>query len=456
VADIKSEDMKNLRSGFIGLVILLILLLGGAGRAWAQSDQTQSLEAQRTQLEQQLQAVEAQIAQNQKSLVTLQSQKNTLANKLKQLAIARAGIQLKIKQISLKLDESVVQLTQTQQQIDQNQQQVASLQNHLSAVITQLWQARQSSLFNLLLTVNNFSDFYNALHNLATLVDDLGHLQQSLQLAQTKLVANQQVLADQQEQQKNFFTIVNLQNSQVTQNIQDQNTLLTQTKGKEANYQKLLKQNQAQAAAIRNRIYSLVDVAANQQITFGQAVTIAQATSLQTGVRPALLLAILTQESNLGRNVGTCNRKGDPSSKSWKVIMKPTRDQVPFAQITKALGLDTDITPVSCPMHDSSGAQIGWGGAMGPAQFIPSTWLGYQSQIAAITGRGANPWNIKDAFLAAALKLKADGATAAGGEWAAAMRYFSGSTNPAYSFYGDNVIATATKYQADIDQLNGK
>ena len=31
-------------------------------------------------------------------------------------------------------------------------------------------------------------------------------------------------------------------------------------------------------------------------------------------MRPAFLLAILTQESDLGKNVGTCNRAGDPPS----------------------------------------------------------------------------------------------------------------------------------------------
>jgi hypothetical protein len=40
------------------------------------------------------------------------------------------------------------------------------------------------------------------------------------------------------------------------------------------------------------------------------------------------------------------------------------------------------------------------------------------------------------------------------GEWAAAMRYFSGSTNLQFRFYGDNVVILAEKYQADIDQLN--
>ena len=134
--------------------------------------------------------------------------------------------------------------------------------------------------------------------------------------------------------------------------------------------------------------------------------------------------------------------------------MKPERDHQSFLTIMGELGMDPDITPVSCPMKDSKGKQIGWGGAMGPAQFIPSTWMGYRGMGSAITGKPANPWDIRDAFLASALKLGADGAKTKEGEWAAAMRYFSGSTNLAYRFYGDNVVATAEKYQTDIDNLN--
>ena len=174
-----------------------------------------------------------------------------------------------------------------------------------------------------------------------------------------------------------------------------------------------------------------------------------------TGVRPALLLAILTQESNLGKNVGTCNCSGDPKEKSWRAVMKPERDQEPFVQITKDLGLDTDTTPVSCPMHDKNGKQVGWGGAMGPAQFIPSTWVGYGTKVCALTGKSrANPWDIRDAFLASAIKLKSDGADGTDdNDWKAALKYFAGTVNMTFRFYADNVLATAKKYQADIDEL---
>jgi len=187
-------------------------------------------------------------------------------------------------------------------------------------------------------------------------------------------------------------------------------------------------------------------------------------------------LAVLTQESNLGKNVGTCNRLGDPANKSWREIMPgPIHyanyvkngkscsgadtpcsyrdDQTAFQSITKEFGMNPDITPVSCPMTDSQGNRIGFGGAMGPAQFIPTTWLGYKSKVSAITGKTANPWDIRDAFLAAAIKLKGDGGGAISGEWTAAMKYFSGSTNKAYRFYGDNVVKMAKEYQQDIDDL---
>jgi len=42
--------------------------------------------------------------------------------------------------------------------------------------------------------------------------------------------------------------------------------------------------------------------------------------------------------------------------------MKPDRDQEPFLAITKELGRDPDMTPVSCPMRDKNGKRIGWGG----------------------------------------------------------------------------------------------
>jgi len=97
----------------------------------------------------------------------------------------------------------------------------------------------------------------------------------------------------------------------------------------------------------------------------------------------------------------------------------------------------------------------GYGGAMGPAQFIPSTWMLYKDRLKTITAKPGDPWDIKDAFLAAALYLADYGAKKQtyAGEWQAAMIYFSGSTSSKYSFYGNSVMKITQGYEQDISQL---
>lgn len=134
--------------------------------------------------------------------------------------------------------------------------------------------------------------------------------------------------------------------------------------------------------------------------------------------------------------------------------MKPSRDQGPYLQITSGLGLNPDTMPLSCPW------QGGWGGAMGPSQFIPSTWLLYLSRLKSLLGHLPNPWEASDAFMASSLFLSDLGASAGtySAERNAACRYYSGRScdakKPANAFYGDQVMTRAVNIQLNmIDPL---
>ncbi|MDD2807908.1 MAG: lytic murein transglycosylase [Patescibacteria group bacterium] len=411
-------------------------------------------QSEREQLQQQLDKLEAQITQYQKELAQTKNQAKTLANKIYQLKKQQEILQLQIEATTSKISQVALQIYGIQNAIALQQQHLDKLKSEISELILLLWQHDQYPFFYYLVMSNSISDIFDSVNNYSEIIGGLQRVTFDVTATKNNLEKQQVALEDQQSSMNNLLVVKSLQQSQLSGSVNEQKNLLTVTKGKESNYQKIVADAKGEAAKIKNRIYQLLDV--STKITFGQAYQIADWVSRQTGVRPAFLLAILTQESNLGKNVGTCNRLGDPPSKSWKVIMKPSRDQQPFLAITKELGMDPNVTPVSCPMRDKSGNQIGWGGAMGPAQFIPSTWLGYKNKVSQLTGSNpANPWDIRDAFVASAIKLKADGANGTRqGEWNAAMRYFSGSTNPAYSFYGDNVLALADGYQADIDQLS--
>lgn len=444
--------MPGLRNKKITILFAVIVIAALSTNTFAQTAPAPANREEKAALQQQLQDIQNQIAAFEQQLQQIKGQKNTLQNKVNQLKKQQAALNLQIQATTLQLGDLNGQLLQTQDAIDQNVIKSQQLKTQLAEAIRLTYEQDDYSLLEILLSKNSLSDVLAEIENASQLSEGLHALSGETAKANDELKQQEQRLAAQQDEANNLLSIQSLQQSQLTATVEQQKTALAETKGQESLYQIVLNNTQKTAADIRARLYQLLGV--STQITFGQAVEIAQWASGQTGVRAAFLLAILTQESNLGKNVGTCNRPGDPPSKSWRVVMKPDRDQQPFLQITKDLGMDPDVTPVSCPMHDSSGKQIGWGGAMGPAQFIPSTWMGYKDQVATVTGKAANPWDIRDAFLAAAIKLKAGAAGTPSGEWRAAMLYFSGSTNPKYSFYGDSVVATADQYQSDIDNLN--
>lgn len=421
------------------------------------SEAEASNDEERLKLEKELEEVEKQIAEYEKQLQTTKQAKQTLQNKINELKKQAEKLNLQIKSTNLNLNYLDNQINDTLASIEKTSSQMDTAQKNLANLLQALYQLKQKSLIEILLETDKISDFFaytNALNSLQMKIQD--NIKELDELKTTLTNQNQKLSKDREEMQK-LLAMQLLQKDSLMNTQQQQQQLLEITKGNEAKYQQLLSESQKRANEIRSRLYDLLGV--KTQVTFGEALDIANWVSSRTGVRPAFLLAILTQESNLGKNVGTCNRPNDPYEKSWQVIMKPdSRDA--FLQITKELGLDPNATPVSCPIHDPTRGMIAgknsWGGAMGPAQFMPKTWLAYKDKIAQITGHNPpNPWDVRDSFVAAALYLANWGATSQtrDAEWRAAMIYFSGSTNPRYRFYGDNVMAIADRYEADIKTL---
>ena len=429
------------------IIVFLFILMGVAVRPSVALSQTKE------ELEDELKKIEAQIVEYEKELAITKTEKQTLSRKISALKKDQEKIALQIKATNLQISELNKELSVTESSIEEAQRSLNISKQRTASVLRELYEHKERSLIEVFLA-GDFSSFLRKVVIIEKLSEELAERVKEIKTAKAELEEHHNGLEIKQGGKKDLLAIQTLQRQNLQQKTGEQASLLKTTQGKEVRYQAVLADSKKRAQEIRNRIYELLGV--SSAITFGEAVEIARWVQGQTGVRAELVLAVLTQESNLGKNVGTCNRRGDPASKSWRMVMKPARDQEPFLAITKELGLDPDTTPVSCPMRDANGSQMGWGGAMGPAQFIPSTWMLYKNLISAITGKPANPWDIRDAFLAAALLLKDNGAASGKpeAEWRAAMLYFSGSTNPQFRFYGDNVVAIATRYEDDIAALN--
>jgi len=292
----------------------------------------------------------------------------------------------------------------------------------------------------LFLRNSRLSDFYSDINSSISLQSDLrvniakvARLNEQLKQEKLQLAMTRADAKTSQEYQA-------AQKIEVDRTKAEKATLLQQTKGQETRYQALLKEKKANAAKIRARLFELLG---GGELTFGQAYQFAKTASDATGVRVALILAVLDRESALGKNVGRCG---------YKESMSPS-EQPKFEAITRELNLDPNTMKVSCAIV-SDGA---YGGAMGPAQFMPSTWMLYRDRISSITGnQPASPWNNLDAFVATALYLKDAGAANAtvSQERTAAAKYYAGGNWRRFLWtYGEAVISRAARFEADIADL---
>ena len=435
------------------VVFGMVLFFTATNDAVAQSSQEQ----ERQQLEADLKVLEAQITDIEGDITKTQAEKDTLNNQIYILRNKIKKLGLQIQQSNILIGDLRSQIQDTSSSIEKTSAEIDEVKDQIAEVLRYVYRENQKSKIEIVLASDTLSDFFTNVASLASLGARLEELLKNTEELNEYLNSQRNALDSEKEDEENFVKIQLLQKEN-NQGLQRQTqTLLQQTKGKEVEYQRLLADKQRQAQTIRSRIFALIGVP--HAPTFGEAVEIAKGAASQAGVRPALLLAVLTQESNLGKNVGQCHiadltTGASVSIRTGKMFsngMHPRRDLPPFLVITRDLGRDPLSTPISCAIPSVGG----YGGAMGPAQFIPSTWMLYKGRLDSMLGKPADPWNIKDAFLASALYLADSGATTHtyDAEWCAAQRYFSGRCSTRYRFYGDSVLSLAAKYEKDIKTL---
>jgi peptidoglycan hydrolase CwlO-like protein len=405
------------------------------------------LEAQLAQLEKEIADNEATIAQYQKQGKTLQSEINTLNAKI-------AKLNAQIRAITLTLQKLNSQIGETKTKITETETSIGEYKESISSILQTLYEQDGQGMLQMVMENPRFSDFFLDINSLLALQDSLRQTLEKVIVLKNDLMNQKESLALQYEdaEQLRVYQQQQQQSAKLTEG--EKKTLLAETKGQESKYQAIVADKKKTAAQIRSRLYELLG---GGELTFGEAYRFAKIAGDATGVRPALILAVLDRESALGRNVGKCKYDVNPyypAQASNKTTMHPTRDIPHFLAITKELNLDPSNVFVSCPIP-RDGA---YGGAMGPAQFIPSTWVGYKKSIAAITGNNPpSPWNNMDAFVATALYMKSAGAVNGDlySEKVAAAKYYAGGNWRNYlNTYGARVVARAQEFQEDIDVLN--
>lgn len=400
-----------------------------------------------------LKKVEAEIAEKQNQIKQTQEQARTLKGDISILNNKITESALKIKSHGIVINKISGEINTKESTIQELGQKLDRQQTALAQVVRRSEELQKVSIVEAILKKQSLSDFALQAEEYRSVQSAMNNTFQQVQKTKSETEQVKESLENKKTEQEKLKIQQEVERKNTEQNKQVKAVVLKETQGKESEYQKTLKEKQAKASEIRNALFSLRDAG---DIKFGDALQYANAAFEVTGVRPAFILAILTQESNLGKNTGRCYLKSEDGSgvntsgKAFSNIMSPTRDVPPYLGIAKELGFDPFTKLVSCPLN------VGWGGAMGPAQFIASTWNGYKSRVASAFGKTvANPWNPRDAIMASALLHKDNGAVS--DERNAACRYYSGrSCSSVSNSYGNSVVALAKKIQTEqINPLQG-
>src|SRR3989344_2022240 len=260
--------------------------------------------------------------------------------------------QLEIKSQNLIIEKLTGEINKRTSTIQNLSEKIIREKQSLAQLIRKTNELEKNNLVHLILASQTLSELYGDIDSFSSIKEAVKDSVDEIKNVKKETEGEKEELKKKQDEEVNAKKKIEQVQREMEKNEKEQKTLLSISKDKEKEYEALKAERERRAAEIRSALFALRDTSA---IPFGQALEFANFASSKTGVRPALILAILTQESRLGENIGSCFLKdsstGDGIGKNTGTaisrVMNPSRDVPPFLEITKKLGLDFFGTPAS-------------------------------------------------------------------------------------------------------------
>ncbi|MCK5466155.1 lytic murein transglycosylase [Candidatus Parcubacteria bacterium] len=370
--------------------------------------------------------------------------------------------ELEVKETKLTTEEAELEIEKTEKKINESEIRIEKDRILLKDFIQLLYSYEQEdSMLEILITRKNIADFFNEVDAVESVKDEIFETIVNLRNEKKEAELQNEELEEQNEERHELIQIRIDQNNSLDDLKKQKNELLEITKGEEKKFQRLLEENKNILPSLRAQLHDLQSL--GQKIEFTDALSASEYASSVTGVRQEFILAIFQVETRWGALKGTGNWEDDlyrcylrlskiyPSREAY-YIKRAEIEKNAFFSIVNRLNLD----PMSVTV--SKEPTYGCGGAMGFAQFLPSTWVAYEGRVSAITGSyPPNPWNLADALVTMAVKVSDIKGVTSGdpnAEYEAAGRYIGGGAwrkKTAAIKYADRVMLFTDLYSKDLN-----
>lgn len=349
----------------------------------------------------------------------------TIALTLEQLKadLQRANVQLAKTQVTI--SNVKAQSSDTSAQVGDLESQINAKKEELDALVRQLYEFEQVPLVQVFFDSQSLSDVLNQRDAYALLQQRAVGLLTDMHSKQSDLQQQKEKLDKQADDLGQLQTLLDAQAQDLSDKKSVQKQFLQQKQKQQAQYESLLAEAQAARDEIKKQVFTLQN--GSIKISLNTANDMAKFAGKVTGVRPALIMAVLKVESGVGTNLG---------AGSFPANMPLIRNQEAFLRITKKIGID----PYKAPLSRA--------GAMGPAQIMPTTWEGMEPRIEQLMNKQpVNPYELSDAFVATGIFLADRGAQDRAQEAEALQKYVGGIYWEGQSWYSDKVLAVAREYE---------
>lgn len=409
-------------------MVCFLLLSGNSLLVWAQttsSDEAADLAAEQEEEENKEKAEEKEdkVDDLQDDLEKAQQEKAENVQKKLMISNDINQINTNINYIEGEIEKSEKELRAIEGEIAEKEQGIDKQKGFIADILRSLDQVDQEVGIMAINSNTGFEGYFSA-------IDSLEQLQGKLFEAMEEMKAQKAELDGKREEQSGVVAMQDDQKNTLQYEKNKKSLMLGQT-------QKEINKNDSEIGEIQSKISKLkADITRllGKGYDAKDIEDAAKFASKVSGVRKDFLMGMLVIESDLGRYTGGCDYKESRMSSYRKDL---------FKKICKELDYNYKKQKVSCPPAGYSGT----GGAMGVAQFMSDTWMGYKDSIASATGHDPpDPWDLTDGVTAMGLKLAKGGATSKKGECNAAKLYLSGTTSSKYNWYCDKVLYWADNY----------
>ncbi len=410
---------------------------GGAAEGGEKEPQTDASQGELEDSQRELADKRKELEELEAEIETLKGKQQSAASQAKAAEEQVRAVTQRLRAAQLRLERTVLTLSLNRRERDRAEEEIKRLREriqtkrqHLRYVIRSLYLKEQASFIDIILGSGSLGELLAEQRTYHELQKRTVQLIRELRADRQELERKQQALEQRKQELDRLRGLQVRQQAELNDRRLEKQDALRFKEQQRVEYKRQVQEAQAARQEIEQEIFTLRSI--GLELALNDAYDAARYAGGLTGTRPSLLLAIVKVETNVGQWLG---------SGVFPEDMHPaSRDA--FLRLAEKLGLDPYDTPIS----RRPTSYQGWGGAIGPGQFMPDTWERLEPRVKALLGRQPNPFELADALVGIGIMMADRGAVDPSRELEAVSRYLAGPNWQYHTWYGRKVLAVAEEY----------